>query len=440
MIHWLQKEFWTVLFFLVIKNRVVVTGIGVVSPNAIGTDQFLESLKQAKSGITFQPEMERLKFSCQVAGVPSLSQELLEANFNELELKSTKSLGLIYGIIAAKEAWSVAGLEIDNTKTDWDTGCLFGTGMLGMNVIRDAIYTVDDFRVKKLGSRMIDQTMSSGISAHLGGIFGFGNHVSTNSSACNTGSESIALAFERIQNGQAKRMLVGGCDGTGPYVWGGFDSMRVLNRKMNDSPEKASRPMSESASGFVPGGGAGALVLEEYETAKARKAPMFMEVIGAHYNSGGQRNGGTMTAPNDEGVVRCIQRALLNAQIESEEIDLINGHLTATMGDVREMTNWSNALKLNANEFPIVQSTKGMIGHCLSSSGAIESVAVAIQIKNSFVHQNMNCEDLHPAIEKIVTPEKIQFGKLDSKLNVVVKASFGFGDVNSVLIFKKLDV
>ncbi|NRA92969.1 MAG: beta-ketoacyl-[acyl-carrier-protein] synthase family protein, partial [Psychroserpens sp.] len=272
---------------------------------------------------------------------------------------------------------------------------------------------------------------------YLGGILGLGNQITTNSSACITGTEAVLMGFERIQNGKAKRMLVGSCSDHGPYIWGGFDAMRVMSYKHNESPEEGSRPMSATASGFVPGSGAGAMVLESLESALERNATIYAEVLGGHVNSGGQRQGGTMTAPNAEAVQRCIKSAVKQSKITSSDIDAINGHLTATSKDPLEIENWTEALNRDGTEFPYINSLKSMVGHCLAASGSIESVATVLQLKHQFLCPNINCNDLHPEISSLIAEDKVvrSFKELD--LNIIAKASFGFGDVNAVVIFKR---
>jgi 3-oxoacyl-(acyl-carrier-protein) synthase len=279
--------------------------------------------------------------------------------------------------------------------------------------------------------------MNSGVSAFLAAKLGLGNQVTTNSSACATGTESILMGYDRIVSGQAKRMLVGSTSDSGPYIWGGFDAMRVCTFKHNDTPEKGSRPMSATASGFVPGSGAGALLLEDLESALERNATIYAEVLGGNCNSGGQRGKGTMTAPNSIAVQKCIQDALLQANTKSHEIDLINGHLTATSKDSLEISNWVKALKLEKDNFPYINSLKSMIGHCISASGSIESVATVLQIKNDFIFPTINCEDVHFEILELIPKEKIAQKMIKKSINITVKASFGFGDVNACVVFKK---
>ena len=224
-------------------NRVVVTGLGVCAPNGIGLEAFQDSLANGISGIRFQQELKRLNFSCQIAGKPLIKENNLNNYFTNLQLKGLNSTGLIYGVVAGMDAWKNAGLQQMTENPDWDSGIVFGTvRILGVDKFREAIYKVDEGNVRRLGSTAVIQTMASGISAYLGGILGLGNQVTTNSSACTTGTEAILMGFERITSGKAKRMLVGSCSDSGPYIWGGFDAMRILPTKFNDNPQKQVAP------------------------------------------------------------------------------------------------------------------------------------------------------------------------------------------------------
>ncbi len=421
------------------KKRVVITGLGVVAPNGVGLDAFQHAIKNGISGIRHFDELERLKFSCQIAGMPDVSTELALQYFTELELKNFNSTGILYGVIAGIDAWKDAGLSMErHDDPDWDSGTIFGSGTSGIDKFRESIYKIDDFKVRNLGSTSVIQTMNSGVSAYLGGKLGFGNVVTSNSSACTTGTESIILGYERIRSGQAKRILAGSTGDSGPYIWGGFDAMRVCTYKHNQSPETGSRSMSASASGFVPASGAGALVLEDMETALARGARIYAEVLGGALNSGGQRGLGTLTAPNPVAVQKCIQSAMINAGITGKDIDAINGHLTATVKDGLEILNWSMALNRKGIDFPYINSLKSTVGHCLSAAGSIESVATVLQLYHGFVFPNRNCEDLHPEIEAIIDSSRIPLKLIETDLNIILKASFGFGDVNGCVAFKKI--
>ena len=420
------------------KNRVVVTGLGVVAPNGVGLEAFTTAIKNGVSGIKHNSELERLQFSCQISGTPEISENLKRNYFTDLELRNFNSTGILYGVIAGIDAWKDAGLPIENNEIpDWDSGTIFGTGTSGIDKFRESIYKIDAFETRKLGSTAVAQTMNSGVSAYLGGKLGLGNCVTTNSSACTTGTESILMAFDRIQSGKAKRILAGSTSDSGPYIWGGFDAMKVCTYKHNSNPESGSRPMSATASGFVPGSGSGAFILENLESALARNAKIYCEILGGNVNSGGQRGLGTMTAPNPIAVQKCIVDAMSNAGIKASEIDTINGHLTATSKDSLEIKNWSEALNLKGTDFPEINSLKSMVGHCLSASGSIESVAAILQIHHNFIFPNSNCEDLNPEITAIIDKSKIPQQLIERKISIVAKASFGFGDVNGCVIFKK---
>lgn len=419
-------------------KRVVITGLGVVAPNGVGLTSFTEAIKNGTSGIRHDPELERLQFSCQIAGKPELSRELVATYMTDLELRNFNSTGILYGLIAGMDAWADAGLPIENKEEpDWESGTIFGMGTSGIDKFRESIYKVDDLQVRKLGSSVVAQTMASGISAWLGGKLGLGNQVSSNSSACTTGTESILMAFERIKSGQAARMLAGSTSDSGPYIWAGFDAMKVCTYKHNQDPEKGSRPMSASASGFVPGSGAAAMVLESLESAVERGAFIYAEILGGNINSGGQRSNGSMTAPNSLAIQRCIQTAIQNAGIHAHDVDAINGHLTATVKDALEVQNWSIALNRKGSDFPDINSLKAMTGHCLSASGSIECLASILQLQQGFIFPSINCEDLHPEIAALIDKNKVPQQILYKNIDILAKASFGFGDVNACIIFKK---
>lgn len=423
------------------NKRVVITGLGVVAPNGVGLENFERAIKAGQSGIEYFETLKEMKFSCCIGGIPEVSEELKLAYLTPLQLRNFTSSGILYACMAGIDAWKDAGLTFAEEEPFWDSGCIFGAGISGVEKMREATYKLDSGKVKRLGSTTVMQTMASGVSAYLGGIIGLGNQVTTNSSACATGTEAILLAYERIQAGKATRMIAGSSSEHGPYIWGGFDAMRVMTYKHSETPTKGSRPMSATASGFVPGCGGGALILETLESALARNAKIYAEILGGAVNSGGQRIGGTMTAPNSVSVQRCIKAAIHNAGIQAEDIDLINGHLTATVKDPVEIQNWVTALGRQGKDFPYIHSLKSMIGHCLSAAGAIESVAAVLGLKNNFIFPSINCDDLHPEIAELIAKDRIPDQIIDTdKVDIVAKASFGFGDVNSCLIFKKIAI
>lgn len=421
------------------KNRVVITGLGVVSPNGVGIPEFKSAIKNGVSGVRLVQELVDLKFECQIAGVPQLAENFESNYFTPLELMKFNASGILYGVIAGMDAWKDAGLPLknNNEEPDWDSGTIFGIGSISAAKYKEGIALIDNLQVKRLGSNFILQTMASSISAYLTGKLSLGNQVSVNSSACATGTESILMAYERIKNGKAKRMLAGGLTESSPYVWGGFDALRVTTHKHNHEPEKASMPMGRKASGFVPGSGAGALVLESLESALERGAPIYAEILGGAANTGGQMGDGSMTLANSVGVQRCIQAALADAGIQSKDVDLINGHLTSTGKCYLEIKNWSEALNRKGKDFPYITALKSMIGHALGAAGAIESIAAILQLEEGFLVPNLNCEDIDPLISDLVDEEKITKKYTKKDLNIIAKSSFGFGDVNACVIYKK---
>ena len=419
------------------NRRVVVTGLGVVSPNGSGVPAFLEAIRNGVSGIRYIPQYEALRFNCQVAGIPQFEWDILKNYVSEVTFHGLQGQAIAYGLMAAVDAWKDAGHSPAGEEGLWDAGCVFGSSVAGVETVKKIFNRVDAGEARKLGSRVVEQFMNSGITAYISGKLGLGNRIIANSAACATGTQAILMGYEYIQQGLAKRMLVGSSEHVDQYIFGAFDSMRILSRKYNHVPEKASRPMSATAGGFVPGSGAGALVLEDLEYALQRKATIYAELLGGACNSGGQRSGGSMTAPAAPGVVRCISDALANARVQAAEIDLISGHLTATGADTLEIQNWCLALDRNGRNFPLINSLKSMIGHSLSAAGSIEAVGAVLQIKHQFAHPNINLEDPNGEILKLIDISRMPVERVDTTINTVAKANFGFGDVNACLIFSK---
>lgn len=430
-------------------KRVVITGVGVVAPNGTGLEQFRAALKEGKSGITRHEQLQKLKFAAQIGGVPKLEEEdvlkvIPGADLNKL------CEPMVYAGMAAVEAARMSGEDVDlirgyqDTPPQWDTGAMIGCGIGGMDTIFEELGPVmaeaeeqDERRgTAPMGTDIVPKVMGSSTSVAVGKFLGLGGQTSSNSSACNTGTEAIFDAWKHIQLGYADSMYAGGAEGSHYGIWAGFDAMRdVLCSKFNEMPEKGSQPMGAGACGFVPGSGAGILRLETLERAQKRGAKILAELVGAYCNSGGQREGGTMTFPNAEGVIRCIQKVLKDSGVDPKQIGLINGHLTSTTADPREVASWERALGVPVDKFPHIQSTKSMIGHALGAAGAIESVAVVDQLVHGYVHPSINCENVHPQIKHL--EKSIPHKMIEKRLEYVIKASFGFGDVNGCLLFKR---
>ncbi len=423
------------------ENRVVVTGIGVVTPNALGVKDFNDALQQGKSGIQYWEELTRLNFRCQIGGVPPLTDEYIDSLLPEYFSKKISNKAIIYSCLSGIEAWLDAELPVQSDSRDPESGIVFGAGDLGFDSLRNSqeyySYYVDRGEPRKLGSRTISEAMNSGAAAYLNSLLGLGNRVISNSSACTTGSESIFLGYEHLKAGKAKRMICGSTEGDGRYIWGAFDAMRVLCADSNDNPVAGSRPMSDTSAGFVPGGGSGALVLETLDSALERGAKIYAEILGGALNSGGQRNGGSLTAPNSQAVVECIENAVAQSMIEPTEIDLISGHLTSTKGDPIEIENWTKAIGLSGDDFPYVNSVKSLIGHCIGGVGSIELVACILQMENGFIHPSLNTQSIHPQILELIPEVKIPQKLVRKDVKTVIKANFGFGDLNCCVVIRK---
>ena len=419
------------------SRRVVVTGMGIVAPNGANIEQFDASLRSATSGIRFSEDMKNHGLDCHVSGASEVPQQLPDF-FSDYGINKASDFCKM-ACVAAVEAWKNAGLEIpafDSTEVDWDTGILIGTTIAGIDTVTDRLVPLtDEGKIRRIGSFGTVNAIASGPSAFLSAVFAAGNLTIGNSAACSTSLTAIESAYHRIKSGRAKRMVCGGADPYSPYYWASLDALRVFTRMGNENPAGASRPMSASANGFVPASGAGILVLEDLDSALARGANILAEVLSGESNCGGQRNGGSLTFPNSEGVKRCIESAINNANIQSSEIDLISGHLTATKADPLEIDNWKKAL--GGVKFPLINSTKSLTGHGIAAAGAWESIASILQMKGRYVHASVNCEDLHPEIASNIPPECIARETIENiDIKTIIKASFGFGDVNSAVVYR----
>jgi 3-oxoacyl-(acyl-carrier-protein) synthase len=418
-------------------NRVVVTGMGIVAPNAVGLEAYRRALCEGKSGITFSAQMKESGFGCHVAGVPDISEQAADGYFND-ELRRNSNASMKYAVIASIDCWRDGGLTVPkpDSPVDWRTAAIIGTSLGGIDTIGEFVVPeTNSGRVRRLGSSAAERAMSSCASACVGGLLGLGGQVTTNSSACSTGTEAIANAFWMIRESRIDRVLAGSSEAPSIYTWAFLDSLRVMTRNSNDQPQAASRPLSATAAGFVPAGGAGILLLESLESAQARKARIYAEILGGHSNCGGQRNGGSITASNPEGIQRCVGEALEAAKTKPSNIDYINGHLTGTGGDAKEIRCLATALGRPLHDMPCINSTKSMIGHGLGASGSMECVAAVLQLAHGFLHPSLNCEDFHPEISEL--QPKVPQTAVAWKSDVALKTSFGFGDVNSCVVFKR---
>lgn len=417
-------------------NRVVVTGMGLVSPIGSTLTDFQNNLRNGKSGITYCKDLASVNCACHYAGIPIYDGHNDEI-INKYYIKDLDE-AVHYALSAGIDAWSDAKFDIPEAYSNYtneDKGVIVGSCASGLEYFARKKNIVDNGNHKKFGSWGIVNTMQSGPATFLTNLFAISGCVETISSACATGCEALVRAYKKIKAGELTAVLAGGCDPTSIYIWAGFDAMRLLCRR-RDGECVASRPMSADSTGFVPSAGAGMLVLEDLDNALKRKAKIYAEIIGGSVNYGGQRHGGSMTLPNSEKVIKCIRNAVDEAKIKASDIDYINGHLTGTKADPIEISNWIKALNIK-NKYPYINSTKSLIGHTLGAAGAIEAIATILQMNGKFIHASLNSRPLRPEIEKIYDDSKISENTIENiDINHSISANFGFGDVNACLVLK----
>lgn len=400
-------------------KRVVVTGMGIISCLGNDCDTVAESLKQGKSGLQFVPQYQELGMRSHVAGVPTVDID------GAIDRKARRFMGdaAAFAYLAARQAIEDAQLS-DELLSDPCVGLVAGSGgassanqVLASDLLREK-------GLKKVGPYMVTRTMSSTVSACLATTLKIKGMNYSISSACATSAHCIGHGMEMIQLGKQEVVLAGGGEELDWTLSSLFDAMGALSTKYNETPERASRPYDRDRDGFVIAGGAGMLVLESLEHAKARGAKIYAELVGYGRTS----DGADMVAPNPEGPARCMQQAL--ATVEGP-IDYINAHGTSTpKGDLSEL----NAIRMAfPNERPPVSSTKSMSGHSLGAAGVQEAIYTLLMQRDGFIAPTLNVENLDENAADI----DIVTSKRDVELNTVLSNSFGFGGTNATLVFKR---
>ena len=408
-------------------KRVVVTGLGIVSSLGNNAKEVATSLRETKSGITFQPEYQEHGLRCQVAGSVNINvEELIDRKLLRFMAK-----GHAYAWIALQEAIDDARLP-EELVSNIRTGIIVGAGGTSTESMLAGTDTLRDKGIRRVGPYMVTKTMSSGVVACLATgakIKGINYGIS---SACSTSAHCIGNAYELIQMGKQDIIFAGGAEEehwTMSYL---FDAMGAMSSKYNDHPEKASRTFDVNRDGFVISGGGSILVLEEYEHAINRKAKIYAEVIGY----GATSDGFDMVAPSGEGAQRCMTLALEEAKVE--QIDYINTHGTSTpVGDIKELEAIRAVFTSNKyGKIPAIASTKSLSGHALGAAGSNEAAYSLIMMNQEFLAASANIEELDPAAEGL----PILTHRHDEKVFTVMSNSFGFGGTNASLIFstKKL--
>jgi 3-oxoacyl-[acyl-carrier-protein] synthase-1 len=404
-------------------RRVVVTGIGIVSSIGNNAREVLASLRAARSGIVRAEKYAELGFRCQVHGAPTLNPETL-IDRRAMRFHAT---GTAWNHVAMDQAIADSGLEpgdIVNPRT----GIVMGSGGPSTRVIVESADITRTKGPKKVGPFAVPKAMSSTASATLATWFKIKGVNYSISSACATSSHCIGNAAEMIQYGKQDVMFAGGCEDLDWTLSVLFDAMGAMSSAYNDTPATASRAYDVSRDGFVIAGGAGVLVLEEYERAKARGAKIYAELAGYGLTSDGH----DMVAPSGEGAERCMRMAL---ETVKAPIDYINPHATATpVGDAKEIEAIRKVF--GADKCPPISATKSLTGHSLGAAGVQEAIYSLLMQQNSFVCESANIVNLDPAFADMNIVRQRQDNK---PLGVVLSNSFGFGGTNATLVFKHVD-
>ena len=403
-------------------RRVVVTGIGIISCIGNNKEEVLKSLKAGKSGITHSNEHQELGFRSQVYGKPTLDPE------EYLEKKERRFMGngAAWNYIAMQQAIEDSGLE-DSEIVNENTGLIMGSGGPSTKALIEAADITREKGPKRVGPFAVPKAMSSTNSATLATPFGIKGVNYSISSACATSSHCIGNAYETIQYGKQDVMFAGGGEELNWALSVLFDAMGAMSSKYNDNPSSSSRAYDNDRDGFVIAGGAGVLVLEEMERAKARGAKIYAELVGY----GATSDGHDMVQPSGEGAVRCMKMAMKGIE---EEIDYINPHATSTpVGDSKEI----EAIKeVFGSKIPPLSATKSLTGHSLGAAGVQEAIYSILMMSNSFICESANIKNVDPLFENIpIVRNKIE----NVNLGYVLSNSFGFGGTNATLTFKHPD-
>lgn len=401
-------------------KRVVITGMGIVSSIGNNTQEVTASLREAKSGISRAEDFAEMGFRCQVHGEPKLDP------FEVLDRRTARFMGkgTAWNYIAMDQAIKDAGLEAGDIVNPM-TGIIMGSGGPSTRTIVEAAATTREKGPKRIGPTAVPKAMSSTASAVLATQFEIKGVNYSISSACATSNHCLGNAYETIQIGKQDIVFAGGSEDLDWTMSNLFDAMGAMSSDFNDRPQVASRAYDANRDGFVIAGGAGVMVLEELEHAKARGAKIYGEITGY----GATSDGYDMVAPSGEGAVRCMQMALSTV---GDEIDYINPHGTSTpVGDQKEIDAIREVFK---EKVPPISATKSLTGHSLGATGVQEAIYSILMMQGGFICESAHIEQLDPAFEGVpIVRKRID----DAKIDTVMSNSFGFGGTNATLVMQR---
>ena len=408
-------------------RRVVVTGMGIVSSIGNNTQEVLASLREARSGIVAADKYKELGFRCQVHGAPRLDWEAIVPR----KPKRFMNAGMGWNYIAMDQAIRDSGLSETEVQHE-RTGIIMGSGGPStVAIVAAAEVTRSAGAPKKIGPFEVPKAMCSGPSGVLATAFQVHGLNYSISSACATSAHCIGNATEMIQWGKQDIMFAGGCEELDWTLSNLFDAMGAMSSRFNSTPARASRAYDKDRDGFVIAGGAGTIVLEEYEHAKARGAKIYGEVVGY----GATSDGFDMVAPSGEGAARCMRQALKGFNGNGiGKVDYINPHATGTpVGDAREI----DAVRaVFGSEVPAIAGTKSLTGHSLGAIGVQETVFSLLMMRNSFICESANIDEIDPAFADLPI---VRRRRDNVSLNCVLSNSFGFGGTNATLAFRRVE-
>ena len=401
-------------------RRVVVTGLGIVSSIGSNAQEVTASLREAKAGTVKADDYARLGFRCQVHGAPTINLD--EAV--DRRVRRFMGDGAAWNWVAMQQAIQDSGLEESDVKNE-RTGIIMGSGGPSTRTIVQAADTTREKGPKRVGPFAVPAAMSSTNSATLAVPFGIKGVNYSISSACATSTHCIGNAAELIQWGKQDIMFAGGGEELDWTLSVLFDAMGAMSSGYNDTPAKASRAYDKNRDGFIIAGGGGTLVLEELEHAKARGARIYCELVGY----GATSDGYDMVQPSGEGAARCMRQALSTV---GEKVDYINPHATSTpIGDLKEI---EAIREVFGKDIPAIAATKSLTGHSLGAAGVQEAIYSILMMKNGFICESANIEELDPAFADVPI---VRERRDNQQLNVVLSNSFGFGGTNGTLVFQR---
>ncbi len=411
------------------RRRVVVTGLGCVTPVGNTVGEAWANLLAGKSGIDLITKFDASSFACKIAG--EVRGFDLESYISAKEARSMDSF-IHFGIAAADQAVRDAGLPTGDALDEEQAtriGCVIGSGIGGLPLIEDTHSEYLNRGARRITPFFVPASIINMVAGHVSMRFGFKGPNLAVVTACTTGLHCIGEAGRMIEYGDADVVVAGGSEATvSPLGIGGFAAMRALSTR-NDDPKAASRPWDKDRDGFVLGEGAGVVVLEEYEHAKARGARIYAELLGY----GMSADAGHMTAPNMDGPRRAMQAALRNAGVNADAVGYLNAHGTSTpLGDVNESNAIKAALGAHAHKV-VVSSTKSMTGHLLGGAGGIESIFTILALHHQKIPPTINLDNQDPECDLDYCANTAR----DAKIDIAVKNNFGFGGTNGTLVFRR---